>query len=45
MQLEVLCDAQATETNTFIADLKLVHKELKKTIEDAQCYYQILADK
>jgi len=45
MQLEVLCNTQATEANTFIANLKLVHEELKKTIEDAQCCYQILADK
>jgi len=33
------------KADTFIADLKLVYKELKRTIKNAQYYYQILADK
>ena len=35
MQLEVLCNVQATKADMFVADLKLVHEELKRTIKDA----------
>jgi len=45
MQLEVLCNVQATKADMFVADLKLVHEELKRTIKDAWCCYQIPADK
>jgi len=45
MQLQVENNAQITEADSFVTDLRLVHDNLKRAIEDAQRRYQILADK
>jgi len=45
MQLQVKCVTQVTEANSFVTDLKIVHKDLRMAINDAQRHYQVLADK
>jgi len=45
MQLQVENNAQITEADLFVTDLRLVHDDLKRAIEDTQHHYQIPADK
>jgi len=45
MQLQVENNARITEADSFVTDLRLVHDNLKRAIEDAQRRYQIPADK
>ena len=45
MQLQVENNAQITEVDLFVTDLRLVHDDLKRAIKDAQHCYQIPADK
>jgi len=45
MQLQVENNAWITEADSFVTDLRLVHDDLKRAIEDAQHHYQIPADK
>jgi len=45
MQLQVENDVQITEADSFVIDLRLVHNDLKRVIEDAQYHYQIPVDK
>ena len=45
MQLQVENNARITEADSFVTDLRLVHDDLKRAIEDAQHHYQIPADK
>ena len=35
MELQVKCDAQITEANSFVMDLRTVHNDLREAIEDA----------
>ena len=45
MQLQVENNAQVTEAGSFVADLRLVHDNLRKAIENTQRHYQVPADK
>jgi len=45
LQVQVERVAQTAEADSFVADLKTVHEDLKKAIKDAQRRYQIPADK
>jgi len=45
MQLQVENDTRITEADSFVTDLRLVHDDLKRAIEDAQHCYQIPVDK
>jgi len=38
-------NTQTAEANSFVADLRVVHDDLRKAIEDMQCCYQLSADK
>ena len=43
--LQVENNAQTVEANSFVTDLRVVHNDLKKAIEDTQRCYQLSADK
>ena len=45
MQLQVENNTQIMDADLFVTDLRLVHNNLKRAIEDTQCCYQIPADK
>ena len=45
MQLQVENNAQIIEADSFVTDLRLVHDNLKRAIEDTQRHYQIPVDK
>jgi len=45
MELQVKCDAQITEANSFVIDLRTVHNNLREAIEDTQHHYQKSVDK
>jgi len=45
IQLQVGNDAQVTEADSFVADLRLVHEDLRNAIEDAQRHYQVPVDR
>jgi len=45
MHLQVENNAQTVEVNSFVTDLRVVHDDLRKRIEDAQRCYQLSADK
>jgi len=45
IQLQVENNARIMEVDSFVTDLRLVHDDLKRAIEDAQRRYQIPADK
>jgi len=45
MQLQVERFVQVTEANSFVTDLKIVHKDLRTAIKDAQRRYQAPADR
>ena len=45
MHLQVKCVVQATGADSFVTNLKIVHKDLRIAIENAQWYYQVPVDK
>jgi len=45
MHLQVENNVQTAEANTFVTDLRVVHDDLRKQIEDVQRCYQLSADK
>ena len=45
IELQVENDAQITEVDSSVTDLRLVHNDLKETIKDTQYRYQIPVDK
>jgi len=45
MHLQVENNAQTMETNSFVTDLRVVHNNLRKAIENTQRRYQLSTDK
>jgi len=45
MYLQVKNNVQTMEANSFVIDLRVVHNNLRKAIEDTQCHYQLSVDK
>jgi len=45
MHLQVENNTQTVEVNSFVTDLRVVHNDLRKAIEDMQHCYQLSADK